>query len=329
MSLAPDLSQLRRRWLLLGAVIALVAGLAGTVPQRWALNSVQTGADRAPQRRDGSYAKDEAPTEAQEAAPMPAFPSTATPTRARPPLATRSAAAHQAVPAGPRMTDRVAPSPSSDALQAAYEALLAGHDGRAAQLYEDSLRVHPQERDALLGLAFIAWRAGQSERALAYYQHVLRQDPQHASAHAGVLALERTMDINQAASRVRERADRQPESAVAAAALGKILVRQALLADAALAFERALRLQPDNAGCSYDLAVAQDRLHRYRQARVAYERAMGLSALGAASAAYGFSREAVRQRLRQLPAPAMDGPDAHACKHDGAAACAPTEVVER
>jgi tetratricopeptide (TPR) repeat protein len=308
--------------------VALIAGLASMALGRWAPNPAQTTADPAPQHRDSSIPSGGAARTLEAAQVLAVAP--ALDKRLAPPASvTPSAPARKAVSARPPMPDLVAPSPLSDGLQLAYDALAAGQYERATQLYEESLRTRPEERDALLGLAHIAQRAGYSDQALAYYQRVLRQDPQHAVAHAGVLALDRKADLSQIASQARDRAEQQPNSAVTAAALGQILVRQGRLAEAATAFARAQRLEPGNAGYSYNLAVAQDRLHQYPQARAGYERAMSLSALSAVRDAHGFSREAVQQRLQQLQAATADERDGRPCKHDGAAGCAPTEVAER
>jgi tetratricopeptide (TPR) repeat protein len=186
----------------------------------------------------------------------------------------------------------------------AYTALTAGQRDRAALLYQQWLGTHSEERDALLGLAYIAQRAGHDDEALAYYRRVLRQDPEHAQAHANVLTLNSKIDPNQAAISARDRVEQNPGSDATLAALGAILVKQGRLAEAALAFTHAQALAPGNATYAYNLAVARDRLHQYRLARGAYERAIALSSTAADTGELGFSRDAVQQRLQQLPASA-------------------------
>lgn len=238
----------------------------------------------------------EEPVAAPSPAPAPVAdrPAAAEPT----PVADRPAAAE---PARLQVSlNRETPS-VNPTLQSAWNALQSGNLENARQLYEETLRALPNNRDALLGLAVVHTRSGRLDAARRLYAQALTLNPQDPLARTGLL---QTMadggsDIERELLSLR---DAYPQLAPVHFALGNLYAARQRWSDAQSAYFDALVLAnragdgPVSPDYAFNLAVSLEQLQQPRAALEYYRQAQAL----AQQHVPGFDPALLRSRLAYL-----------------------------
>jgi tetratricopeptide (TPR) repeat protein len=183
-------------------------------------------------------------------------------------------------------------------LTAAYQALIAGNAGLAAQRYQAVLKADAFNLDAELGLATIAASQGDRESARRHYRRALELDPKNDVALAGLASLAGASGAS-SESGLKTQLAEQPTSHHLHFALGNDLARQRRWPEAQQAYFNAYSLDPDNPDYAYNLAVSLDQLNQPRPALSYYERARQLSEARSAQ----FNRAQLDQRISDLKQP--------------------------
>lgn len=147
----------------------------------------------------------------------------------------------------------------------------------AAAAYEYVLRVQPDHIEALCQLGMVYASLGRVDDAITLFQQALRIRPNHAAAHnnLGVLLTIRG-DLTRAAQCYQQAIQHQPDYAEAHNNLGLIYHRQGQIPEALSCFRRALELKPDYAEAHNNLGnTLRDQGH-FEQALCCYDQALSL-----------------------------------------------------
>ena len=187
--------------------------------------------------------------------------------------------------------------PSVNLMQA-WEALNQGRFEESRAMYQDVLRVEPQNVDALLGLAAMDAREGNSEQAARHYARALELEPRNSTAQAGLISLIGQADPRLSETRLKQLIAREPTGFLYFA-LGNLYARQGQWPLAQPAYFQAYELQPDNPDYAYNLAVGLEHLGQAKIALNYYRRALELSSLRGHA---GFDQTRVQERIGQLSA---------------------------
>jgi tetratricopeptide (TPR) repeat protein len=152
-----------------------------------------------------------------------------------------------------------------------------GHLREAEQLYQQVLRVDPQNVDALYLLGIIAQQVGSSDLALDYLNQVLRLKPHFAEAHnnRGIALLARGA-LAEAMASFQRAVQLKPDYAEAHNNLGIAQRQQGQLAEAVASYQRALQLKPDYAEAHNSLGNALRQQGQLAEAVASYQRALQL-----------------------------------------------------
>ena len=192
--------------------------------------------------------------------------------------------------------DAASVTPISPTLMQAYDALQAGDNAHAKDLYEQVLRADPRNMDALLGLGAISLNDGRTDDASRYYQQVLELDPRNSYAQAGLISIVGGADLQASESRLKQLITRDP-SAFLYFSLGNLYAEQAQWPSAQQAYFQAYQMQQDNPDYAFNLAIGLEHLGQNRLALVYYRKALDLSfKKGHAN----FDQSLVIQRVGQL-----------------------------
>lgn len=189
--------------------------------------------------------------------------------------------------------------PAIRALDAAYNAYLAGDLPRAETLYRQALTANPHNADALDGLGAIALADGRLREAETHFRHALTSRPQDPVALAG---LSRARPTPAQTSQLRQILQDQPDAAprlVTQLALAERLAQEGRWAEAQQAYFDAHRLAPTDANITYNLAVSLDHLGQRRAAASYYQQTLRLAEHTGHTR---FSREQCAARLATLSA---------------------------
>jgi tetratricopeptide (TPR) repeat protein len=185
----------------------------------------------------------------------------------------------------------------NDLLQKAYAALQQRELNEAGRLYDDALKLIPNQRDALLGAASTAAAQGRFSDAASFYQKQLASNPKDSFARAGLLAL-----MNDGKSRAAVEQEvatllkSNPRSAHLHFLKGVGFAASQRWSPAQRAFYEAYNLDNANPDYAFNLAVSLDHLKQLPLAQVYYERALQL----AKSRPANFDEAAVVRRLNGL-----------------------------
>ena len=148
----------------------------------------------------------------------------------------------------------------------------------AARIWQEFIRRHPQDPEAIneLGIAFVC--ASQFEEGLDCFRQALtiRPDLISAKINAGV-ALRRLNRIQDAVSQFQEVVELTPEDEIACFNLGTTLHLAGRHDDALVWLQRATEVCPSHAASALELGKLLGKLNRYNEAIQAYRRAISLA----------------------------------------------------
>lgn len=156
---------------------------------------------------------------------------------------------------------------SSAQLQRAIEADEAGDHETAERLYQELVRLRPDDADIRVRFGDILARQGKLGPAKQQYQAALAASPQLPSAHYGlgnVLNLE--ADYEGAAKHYRATLEVTPDHARTLVNLGAILAFQGRLEEAASLYRRALESNPKAFAPNLQLGRVLSQKHSYHEA---------------------------------------------------------------
>jgi tetratricopeptide (TPR) repeat protein len=167
---------------------------------------------------------------------------------------------------------------ADDLVEAGLAFLNAGDAAASIPLFNRSVEVEPQHKQAWndLGLAYL--RTGKLEQAAAAFQRQLVINPadEHANDYLG-LALQRKGNDAQAGAAFRKQIQLNPLDAAAHAALGEILLAQHEYPQAAQELDKATILSPENAELQVSLGRAYLNSGDQPKAVAAFEKGAALS----------------------------------------------------
>lgn len=156
-------------------------------------------------------------------------------------------------------------------LSKAYDALMAGDNGAAIQIYQDILRNNPTNEEALFGLAATYHRTGQLENARSLYGRLLAQNPSHREGLNNFLVLAANEAPEETLEELAKLELRNPDFSPIPAQMGIILDRLGKPELARNKMIRAIQLAPENWAYKYNLAVMLDRQGYYADASQLYK----------------------------------------------------------
>jgi len=183
-------------------------------------------------------------------------------------------------------------------LASAYQAFMAGDNGKAEIDYRKALQQTPNNRDALLGLAAIAASRGQADEAASHYLRLLQLDPRDAAAQAGLIGLKGYSDPTLNESRLKALLSQIPDTGYLHFALGNLYAYQSRWPEAQESYFNAVHAEPGNADYAFNLAVALEHLDQRKPALVYYMRALSLPKGRPA----GFDPDQLKKRIHELQA---------------------------
>ncbi|WP_432722449.1 tetratricopeptide repeat protein [Jeongeupia wiesaeckerbachi] len=160
------------------------------------------------------------------------------------------------------------------AIESGFAAFQAGQWREAEAQYRLAVQQDARSRDALLGLAATLAQQGKSAAAIDVYQQLVRLYPDDSGAQAGLAALQRDGGERQRAL-LKQQAD--AGDADAAFVLGNRLAADGRWPEAQAAYFQAYTQVPASADYAYNLAVSLDRLQQSAQAADYYRRALTLA----------------------------------------------------
>jgi tetratricopeptide (TPR) repeat protein len=164
----------------------------------------------------------------------------------------------------------------------------------AAGLYQEVLRHHPAQPDALHLLGVLVGQAGQAEVGIALIRQALAVRPRAAEYHGNLANLLQTLGQLEPAVASAERATAlDPDQAGLEVNLGNVRLALGRLAEAERAFQRALMLDPGSAEGYLGLGALYSRRGERPQAEAAWRQALALRpGLAEAHANLARSRQA-------------------------------------
>ncbi|MBM3115953.1 tetratricopeptide repeat protein [Jeongeupia naejangsanensis] len=160
------------------------------------------------------------------------------------------------------------------AIESGYDAFQAGQWREAEAQYRLAVRQDARSRDALLGLAAALAQQGKTVAAIDVYQQLVRLYPEDSSVQAGLAALQRDGGERQRAL-LKQQAD--VGDADAAFVLGNRLAAEGRWPEAQAAYFQAYTQVPVSADYAYNLAVSLDHLQQPAPAADYYRRALKLA----------------------------------------------------
>jgi tetratricopeptide (TPR) repeat protein len=167
---------------------------------------------------------------------------------------------------------------ADDLVEAGLAFLNAGDAAASIPLFNRSVELDPQHKQAWndLGLAYL--RTGKLDLAAAAFQKQLVINPvdEHANDYLG-LALQRQTKDSQAAAAFRRQIEINPLDAAAHAALGEILLAEHEYPQAAQELDKATILSPENAELQVSLGQAYLNSGDQPKAVAAFDKAAALS----------------------------------------------------
>ena len=174
-----------------------------------------------------------------------------------------------------------------------------GKTKEAILVYQEALKLAPDDEEAHFDLAFAYSRNRQIDAAIKEYMEALRLWPDYPEAHnnlGNILAARRNYD--EAVTHFRAALKTSPEYPSAMNGLGKVLVLQGKTAEATNQFSEAIRLDQKNLEARYNLANALLTMTKVDEAIALFQEALQIDPQFKL-AADGLAR-AIKQRQEAL-----------------------------
>jgi len=150
-----------------------------------------------------------------------------------------------------------------------------GRVPEAIRVFENALRIEPDDADGRFNLGFALRQAGKPQEAIREYEYALRLNPDYVDAHVNLGMTLAELGNSEDAIRHWDEALRiKPDCVEAYYDLGVASQRADRLAEAVEYYEQALRLKPDYVEAHNNLGLALARLGRVQEALGHYEEAL-------------------------------------------------------
>ena len=188
---------------------------------------------------------------------------------------------------------KISPKAVAEAKTKLAQAIGLHRAGRLAQaewLYQEVLKLHPEQPQALQMLGVVLFQAGRMEQGVALLRKVVAIDPGQAAAHNNLGSALRELKHFQEAVESLDQAIRlKPDFADAYSNRGNALHELKQFEVAIHDFDHAIRLQPQHANAFNNRGTALCSLHRYSEALADYDRSIALLPNKAEAHAYRAS----------------------------------------
>ena len=194
-------------------------------------------------------------------------------------LATSQAAAQTVPPdaaAGRSNSQRSKDEKTAALVTRGAEALEKGNPAEAVLLYQEALRIAPDDEDLHYNLGIAYVRQGMTEKAFEHYGEALRLFPDHVEAHNNLgNLLMRAGRVDEAVDHFRAAVRIMPDYASGYNNLGTALQQQPdKLDEATRQFEKAVALNPDYWEARYNLGQAYLRQGHTGKAEVEFRKVL-------------------------------------------------------
>ena len=187
--------------------------------------------------------------------------------------------------------------PVGERLNNAWLAYESGRYDEAKNIYNDTLLIEANNRDALLGLGAIAIIEKDNATARRNYLALLKQDPQDPIANAALASLpgdKTTLESDEIY--LLTMLKKNPDAPELNFALGNNYAQQSKWKLAQQSYFKAWQADNENADYIYNLAVSMDQLNKRQQATKFYRDSL----LKSRNKQVSFSPEAVEKRIVEL-----------------------------
>jgi len=179
-------------------------------------------------------------------------------------------------------------------LEEAYNALIAGNQEDAVNIYKEVLAVQPNNKLALFGLATTYHRAGQLQLARPLYGQLLAIDPNNVEGLNNFLVLIADESPQSALAELDKLEQTHPGFSPVPAQIATIYEKAGDYDKAIAAMGRAIDLSPENLKYRYNMAIMLDKKGDWADAAVFYQQ---LIAAGERGAILPTSSEEIQNRL--------------------------------
>ncbi len=184
-----------------------------------------------------------------------------------------------------------------------------GRFRKAGEIYEQVLRLNPEQAEASCFLGMIAHQEGRGDLARELISRAISKDPSQSIFYLNLgVVLASGGDIDQAIASYRKAIELDPGSMLAHANLGNALIKKKLFPEAAASLTKALALSPKDYETINSLGVALAGMGLLEQSIVCYRKALSLcpdyvealTNLGMPLMRLGFRDEAIASYKRAL-----------------------------
>jgi tetratricopeptide (TPR) repeat protein len=174
---------------------------------------------------------------------------------------------------------QMAPGPAANAVNAGVAALAKGDLTQAEQLFQQALKIKPNEPQALILMADVAIRRRNPAQALPYLRTAVDKNPRSAAAQE---AMGRYLaDQNQyagAQSALERSVQLSPNWIVARITLGDFYLSRGKAVDALASYRAAVMAEPNNPDTHYSLAKGLEASGDHSSAEAEFRASIGLAA---------------------------------------------------
>ena len=176
---------------------------------------------------------------------------------------------------------KLKPPRADDLKIAALDYVLLEDYSNAARYLEESLKINPNDIEALYHLGRVRYQLQQFDLAISAFNELLRRDPENVKAQDNLgLCLEATNQTEAAMAAYRKAIGKQSgalnRSEQPYLNLGKLLITQNRAADAIPLLSQAVSIAPQSASAHYELGRAEFTIGQIDDARSQLEQAVKL-----------------------------------------------------
>jgi tetratricopeptide (TPR) repeat protein len=142
-------------------------------------------------------------------------------------------------------------------------------------LYEEALRIRPDNTDSHVNLGVVLHRLGRNEESIAHFKEALRHNPDLFSARYNLaLTLDRLGRLKEALTHYEEAVRLKPHNAEAHNNMGVLLGSLKRWQEAIKHFEDALRINPNYANAHSNVGGVLNRMARFKDALPHFQEAL-------------------------------------------------------
>lgn len=184
---------------------------------------------------------------------------------------------------------------SEKIIQDAYDAFLTGNIEAALFYYQEAIKKHPENRDAMFGVAVCYQMLGQNDDAIREYTRILKDNPEDQQSINNLIVLISGMDPQRAINELGKMAIKNPNSSFIQAQIGTIQSSMKNYDKAILHLGNAIAIEPSNPVYAYNLAVTLDKMKKYCEAYEYYKHSSALI-----TPQTPLEKDVILDRMRQI-----------------------------